>query len=157
LHGLNRCDAADNGPAANNGTPKTSYADKFASCVESNRMDNALRSLGAAYGHPDVGNALADMTLAGTGVAIANQAANLTASLLIPVAYRTGVYSGYHSTTWQHFLGGLAARATGNPSFSAAGKALGRGAAKISAVMIVGEGVYDGAAMARCAIVAAED
>jgi hypothetical protein len=43
----------------------TGKAGKYGNCVENNRLDNALRSLGAAYGHPDVGNFLGDATLVG--------------------------------------------------------------------------------------------
>ena len=46
---------------------------------------------------------------------------------------------------------------TGNYKLSAFGKAFGRLSAAASAVMIVAEGAYDGAAIARCAVVAGQD
>jgi len=141
------------GGAAGNQGP--SFFDKFAACTEANRLDNALRGLGQAYGHPDLGNAAANLTNTATGAAIANQALNLTASALIPVAFRGGVYSGFHSTSWPHFVGGLLSQATGESVFSTIGKVAGRGLSAVAAVTIVAEGAYNGAAMARCGVVTA--
>jgi RHS repeat-associated protein len=140
------------GGAGNRGP---SFFDKFAACTEANRLDNALRGLGQAYGHPDLGNAAANLTNTATGAAIANQALNLTASALIPVAFRGGVYSGFHSTSWPHFVGGLLSQATGESAFSAIGKVAGRALSAAAAVTIVAEGAYNGAAMARCGVVTA--
>lgn len=136
------------GGAGNQGP---SFFDKFAACTEANRLDNALRALGQAYDHPDLGNAAANLTTTATGAAIANQALNLTASALVPVVFR----GGYHSTSFPHFIGALLSQATGNVAFSNIGKVAGRGLTAIAAVTIVAEGAYNGAAMARCGVVTA--
>jgi RHS repeat-associated protein len=133
------------------GNQGPSFFDKFAACTEANRLDNALRALGQAYDHPDLGNAAANLTNTATAAAIGNQALNLTASALVPAVFR----GGYHSTSWPHFLGGLLSQATGNNIFSTVGKAAGRGLSAVAAVTIVAEGAYNGAAMARCGVVTA--
>jgi len=153
-----KCAYSDNGdrPSGNTsgggaGNQGLSFFDRFAACTEANRLDNALRGLGQAYGHPDLGNAAANLTNTATGAAIANQALNLAASALVPVFLR----GGYHSTSFPHFIGALLSQATGDISFSNAGKLTGRVLSKVAVVTIVAEGAYNGTAMARCGVVIA--
>jgi len=144
---------SNGGGGAGNQGP--TFFEKFAACTQANRLDNALRSLGQAYGHPDLGNAAANMSNTATGAAVANQTLNLAASALIPVFFRGGVYSGFHSTSWPHFIGGLLSQATGQSTFSAIGKVAGRVLSTVATVTVVAEGAYNGAAMARCGVVTA--
>jgi hypothetical protein len=111
----------------------TGKAGKYGNCVENNRMDNAVRSLATAYGHPQLGNILADATLGGAGASALNAGANYTFGASVP-----GLFGlSDHSSTWLRALG----YRTAGRAVSAAG-----------AVMLVGEGAYDATAMVRCAV-----
>jgi hypothetical protein len=145
------CSHSSGNSSGGAGNQGPSFFDKFAACTEANRLDNALRALGQAYDHPDLGNAAANLTNTAAAAAIGNQALNLAASGLVPVVFR----GGYHSTSFPHFIGALLSQATGNITFSNIGKAAGRGLSAVAAVTIVAEGAYNGAAMARCGIVTA--
>jgi RHS repeat-associated protein len=111
----------------------TGKAGKYRNCVENNRMDNAVRSLATAYGHPQLGNILAGATLGGAGASALNAGANYTFGASVP-----GLFGlSDHSSTWLRALG-----------YRTAGRAV----SAASAVMLVGEGAYDATAMVRCAV-----
>jgi hypothetical protein len=112
---------------------------QFGTCVEENRLDNALRQLGAAYGHPTIGNVLANSTDIAAGAALLNQGANLTATLLVPFTHRGGF--GWHSTSWSHAWFGE--------------KDLGRTFSNIATFIIVAEGAYEAGSIGRCAVISA--
>jgi hypothetical protein len=104
--------------------------------VENNRLDNALRSLGAAYGHPDVGNFLGNATLASSGAAVLNAGANVAFGAYVP-----GLFGGSaHFSTWMR------------AAWGSAGRLPGRIASGAGAALLIGEAAYDTTAMIRCAV-----
>lgn len=123
------------------------YSDCLANCVERNRLDNALRDIGTALGQPEIGEIAGHLPLGAAGAAILNEAANLVAG---PTG-RTGLGgTPSHPTTWQHKVGSKVSSPT-SALPSRIGRIVGRVAHGASAVILVGEGAYNGAAIARCA------
>jgi len=114
----------------------TGMAGKYGNCVESNRLDNALRSLGAAYGHPDVGNFLGNATLVSSGAAVLNAGANVAFGAKVPALFGDSA----HFSTWMR------------AAWGSAGRLPGRIVSGAGAVLVVGEAAYDTTAMVRCAI-----
>ncbi|MBI3664244.1 MAG: RHS repeat-associated core domain-containing protein [Acidobacteria bacterium] len=137
-------------------TPQPPKQD-FASCVQANRFDNALRNLGTTFDLPGLSKA-ADYTLTSsvdklqfnvTSAVVTGQlGGNLVASLAVPFTHTGPV----HSTSVQHWAGSLISRATGSPVWGNAGKFLGRLASVPSAALTVGEGAYNGTTMVTCAL-----
>jgi RHS repeat-associated protein len=105
----------------------------FAGCIENNRLDNAVQSLGEAYGHPTIGKVASYATLGGTGAAIGNVGADFALGAKVPGLLGRSA----HSSTWLRAIGYRTA---------------GRVVSGTAAVIIIGEGVYDATAMVRCAI-----
>ena len=129
----------------------------FAACVEANRIDNALRDLGSSFNAPFLTQA-AELTLTSsaatlewnvTSAAVTTQlGGNLVASVLVPITHRGPI----HATSWQHSAGSLLSRATHSPIPGAIGNLVGKLASAAASAIVVAEGAYNGAAMARCAV-----
>jgi len=103
-------DNHNNSNAANN----SSGAGKYGDCVRDGRLDNAIRR--------KFGDTAADLTTAGTVLAVGNMVANLAASASVPYLFR----GGFHWTSWQHVAGSLLDSALGTgPTLGRLGKLAG--------------------------------
>jgi len=121
-----------------------------ARCFNEGRLDNVIRDVGKATGHPRIGEFVAALTVVGTIASVGNEALNLTSLGRYPRRGVGGASRAGMPTTWQHTVGGSIGRSVRQPVIGAAGRALGRVAQPISLGMLAFEGGYWQGHMATC-------
>lgn len=108
------------------------------------RLDNVIREIGKSAGHPEIGDFVADLTVAATVAAAANEALNTTRLGRYPRGSMAGPAGS--PTSWQHGATMRLRRALGmsggNRWLSDVGKKFGRAATKASRGLLVFEGGY---------------
>jgi RHS repeat-associated protein len=121
-------------------------------CFNQGRLDNVIKDVGKAAGHPGIGEFVASLTVIGSVAAIGNEALNLTS---LGSKARSGLGGPGYSragdpTTWQHTVSGASARSNRIPMIGRVGKIVGRVAEPLSLSMLALEGGYWQGQMAAC-------